>query len=193
MQPKIASRVTESLGEDECGISRWTAIHGSLLKTFVLATSALSIITTLFMPDETYWPVRRADNITIFMCRWSWQLGDSNTRKLMGLLEACAVIVFLHTISGYIVRTSFRKASETFVEFYKTTRRHGPEDGILPRHHRENCNCLWSRYRHYAMGWTVCVSNLARSGELSVLQKHIDRPRVHPASYSVPTAVFYRG
>ena len=66
MQPKIASRVTELLGWDECSISRWTAIHDSLLKKFALTTSALSIFTTIFMPDERYWLVRRADNHTIF-------------------------------------------------------------------------------------------------------------------------------
>ena len=70
MQPKIASRVTESLGGVECCISRWTAVHGSLLKTFFLTTSALSIFTTLFMPGETYWPVRRAVNNAIFMFGW---------------------------------------------------------------------------------------------------------------------------
>lgn len=51
MQPKIASRITELLGGDECSISRWTAIHDSLLKKFALTTSALSIFTTIFIPD----------------------------------------------------------------------------------------------------------------------------------------------
>ena len=104
---------------------------------------------------------------TIFMCRWSWHLGVSITRKPVGLLEAYVGIVFLHTFSysAMLCVRHFGRASETFVEFYKTTRRHNPEDGILPIHRRENSNCLWSRYRHYAMGWKVCVSNLARAGE----------------------------
>ena len=65
----------------------------------------------------------------------------------------CKYSIFTYIlILCYIVCTTFGKASEAFVVSYKTTRRHSPEDGILPRHHRENSNCLWSRYRHYAMG-----------------------------------------
>jgi hypothetical protein len=52
MQPKIASQVTELPGGDECSIRRWNAIHYRILKKFALTISALSIFTTIFMPDE---------------------------------------------------------------------------------------------------------------------------------------------
>jgi hypothetical protein len=140
MQPKIASRVTALLGGDEGSISRRTAIHDSPLKIFALTTSALSTFTTILVPDEAYWPVRSADNHTISTCRWSSHLGVSITRKPMGLSEACPGTVFLHTISYFAILCvgHHGRASETFVEFYKTTRRHNPEDGILLIHRREN-------------------------------------------------------
>jgi len=43
-------------------------------------------------------PVRRADNLTIFMCRLSWNLGTSNSWKLLGLSRHVMGLLYLYLI-----------------------------------------------------------------------------------------------
>jgi hypothetical protein len=41
------------------------------------------------------WPVRRADNLTIFMCQLSWNLGTSNSWKPQGLSRSVKGLLYL--------------------------------------------------------------------------------------------------
>ena len=94
----ITSRkVTASIPDGVIGIFHW---HNPSGRTMALGwTQHLTEMNTRNISWGQSWPVHRADNITIFMCQLSWNLGDSNSwnpqglsRHVMGLLYLSLII-----------------------------------------------------------------------------------------------------
>jgi hypothetical protein len=84
-------KVTGSIPDGVVGIFN---LHNSSCRTMALGlTQPLTEMSTRNISWEKRWPVRRADNVTTFICRLSCSLGASNSwnprdfsRPLMGLL-----------------------------------------------------------------------------------------------------------
>ena len=62
-------------------------------------------------------PVRRADNLTTFMCRLSWNLGTSTSRNPQGLSRA--VMGLLYLLPLYILRNEMHCCSHKVIKLLR--------------------------------------------------------------------------
>jgi hypothetical protein len=93
-------KVSGSIPDGVIGIFHWHNPSGSTVA--LGATPPLTEISTSNISWGGWWPVCRADNLTTFMCRLSWNLGSSTSWNYQGLSRPVQGL-FCRTFTGYIV------------------------------------------------------------------------------------------